>query len=325
MLRGVHVVLLVVCCLHSSDGFVAIAGTGCVSPFTRGCLHKPLTCTSDDLHKRESRGGWRHAGLVRRRSPAPLARGSPLRATEEGGTEEEEDTLEITKEVYSEIAARLGKTPGGKPKVEENSQQADADADAGAEADKDSGSQIDKAIYDELRARRDFGFEQDLGLELEKRNITKEAEAAKIVDAGLDQMPGVSSSTTILPNPDLTPREVVTSVLEALKNNEHPYHNHGVEVFVRFLSPSSAMHGVEIAGVARYLAENRNRAFMHWDAIAYPRPLTLSGGAKQNKAFQPVKLKDTMTGAWHSVSVYLTLDARSNCWLIESCIVKGEF
>lgn len=24
--------------------------------------------------------------------------------------------------------------------------------------------------------------------------------------------------------------QVVTSVLEALKNNEHPYHNHGVEV-----------------------------------------------------------------------------------------------
>lgn len=31
------------------------------------------------------------------------------------------------------------------------------------------------------------------------------------------------------------------------------------------------MYGVEMAGVARYLAENRNRAFMHWDAIAYPR------------------------------------------------------
>lgn len=40
---------------------------------------------------------------------------------------------------------------------------------------------------------------------------------------------------------------------------------------MRFLSPSSAMHGVEMSGVARYLAENRNRAFMHWDAIAYPR------------------------------------------------------
>lgn len=105
-----------------------------------------------------------------------------------------------------QIAARLGKTPGGAPPEveEEDSQQADT---AGA-SDDDSGSQIDKAIYDELRARRDFGFEQDLGLELEKRNITKEAEASKIVDAGLEQMPGVSSSTTILPTPELTPREV---------------------------------------------------------------------------------------------------------------------
>lgn len=31
---------------------------------------------------------------------------------------------------------------------------------------------------------------------------------AEIVDAGLDELPGVSSSTTFLPNEDLTPREV---------------------------------------------------------------------------------------------------------------------
>lgn len=49
---------------------------------------------------------------------------------------------------------------------------------------------------------------QDLGLELEKRNITKEAEAKKIIDAGLEQMPGVTSSATFLPSSELTPREV---------------------------------------------------------------------------------------------------------------------
>lgn len=44
---------------------------------------------------------------------------------------------------------------------------------------------------------------------------------------------------------------------------------------MRFLSPSSAMYAVDMAGVARYLAENRNRAFMHWDAIAYPRSVSM--------------------------------------------------
>lgn len=108
---------------------------------------------------------------------------------------------------FPKIAARLGKTPGETtPKAGEDSQQADPDTDA--DTDEDSGSEMDKAIYDELRARRDFGFEQDLGLELEKRNLTKEAEVTKIVDAGLDQMPGVSSSTTFLPTTELTPREV---------------------------------------------------------------------------------------------------------------------
>lgn len=72
-------------------------------------MHKTLTCTADDLHKREGRGGWRHAGLVRRRSPAPLTPGYPLRATEEGGTEEEEDTLELTKGFYSEVRGGQGR------------------------------------------------------------------------------------------------------------------------------------------------------------------------------------------------------------------------
>lgn len=67
---------------------------------SRGCSHKTPTCTAADG---ESRWGWRHAGLVRRRSPAPLTPGFPLRATEEGGTEEEEDALELTKGFYSEV------------------------------------------------------------------------------------------------------------------------------------------------------------------------------------------------------------------------------
>ncbi|CAM9976453.1 unnamed protein product [Scytosiphon promiscuus] len=305
---ALHVLVLLCCyCVQRSQGFV-------VTTRLRDCVHKPRYASTEDSHGRDGGGAWGHTTGFRRR---PTTRGLSLEAGPEGGTEEEDDTLEVTKGFYSEIAARLGKTAEGETsKVEEDRKEGDKDGEGVTE--------FDKAIYDELRARRDFGFEQDLGLELEKRNITKEAEVANIVDAGLEQIPGVSSSTTLFPNSELTPREVVTKVLEALKNNDHPYHNHGVEVFVRFLSPSSAMYGIEMAGVARYLAENRNRAFMHWDAIAYPRPLTLSGGAKQNKAFQPLKLKDTMTGSWHSVSVYLTLDPRSNCWLIESCIVKGE-
>ncbi|CAN0525098.1 unnamed protein product, partial [Ectocarpus sp. 8 AP-2014] len=66
-----------------------------------------------------------------------------------GGAEEEDDTLELTKGFYSEVAARLGKTAQGQPQDSQETAK-----------DEDSGSEIDKAIYDELRARRDFGFEQ---------------------------------------------------------------------------------------------------------------------------------------------------------------------
>lgn len=50
---------------------------------------------------------------------------------------------------------------------------------------------------------------QDLGLELQKRNITQQREATKKeVDDGLESLPGVSSATTFVPSSDLTPRDV---------------------------------------------------------------------------------------------------------------------
>ena len=50
---------------------------------------------------------------------------------------------------------------------------------------------------------------QDLGLELQKRNITQQREATtKEIDDGLESLPGVSSATTFVPSSDLTPRDV---------------------------------------------------------------------------------------------------------------------
>lgn len=49
--------------------------------------------------------------------------------------------------------------------------------------------------------------DQDLGLELEKRNITKKPEATEIVENELEALPGVTSSNTFMPSSDLTPRE----------------------------------------------------------------------------------------------------------------------
>lgn len=55
---------------------------------------------------------------------------------------------------------------------------------------------------------------QDLGLELEKRNITKKAEVTEIVENELEALPGVTSSNTFMPSSDLTPREAsATTVL----------------------------------------------------------------------------------------------------------------
>lgn len=51
--------------------------------------------------------------------------------------------------------------------------------------------------------------------------MSKGAEVAKIVDEGLDAMPGVSSSTTVMPTPDLTPREVSAMATHALSVQVH--------------------------------------------------------------------------------------------------------
>lgn len=49
---------------------------------------------------------------------------------------------------------------------------------------------------------------QDLELELKKRNLTQDAEETKEILQGLDALPGVSATTTVLPSQDLTPRDV---------------------------------------------------------------------------------------------------------------------
>lgn len=51
--------------------------------------------------------------------------------------------------------------------------------------------------------------------------------------------------------------------------------NVDAQVFIRFLSPSAVMYGVEMDGVARYLAEKRNRVFMNWEAMVFPRSGTI--------------------------------------------------
>lgn len=54
-----------------------------------------------------------------------------------------------------------------------------------------------------------FCLLQDLGLELEKRNITQEMRARKRdINDGLESLPGVSSTTTVVPSAELTPRDV---------------------------------------------------------------------------------------------------------------------
>lgn len=50
--------------------------------------------------------------------------------------------------------------------------------------------------------------------------------------------------------------QVVTSVLEALKNNEHPYHNHGVEVRLRSSRVHASTEAVDMWKPRTYVCDS---------------------------------------------------------------------
>ncbi|CAM9440381.1 unnamed protein product [Phaeothamnion confervicola] len=175
---------------------------------------------------------------------------------------------------------------------------------------------FDKKVYTELRRRRDFGLEQELYAVLQsKRN----ASAALLTSDYIDPLTGKRNMTAVLPNPERTPNDVIMAVLESLRENDEPYENHGVEVFYRFTSPSSATYEYEIDRVASFIKSSKYQVMTRWDAVNYPRPLDLSLDHK--RAYQLLRLRDSKDDAWRVVS--FSLSQHRSCWLIDSVIVKG--
>mmetsp|Transcript_1144 Transcript_1144/g.1764 ORF Transcript_1144/g.1764 Transcript_1144/m.1764 type:complete len:212 (+) Transcript_1144:102-737(+) len=142
-------------------------------------------------------------------------------------------------------------------------------------------------------------LEDQLTGELKSRNIT-------------------TTRTDVLPNTERTPNEVVTILLEALRCNDEPYENHGMEVFYRFASPSSIWYEYDIDRVASYIKSSKYSVLTMWHAINYPRPLDLSIDGK--RAYQLLRLRNKLRNCWEVVS--FTLSKHDNCWLVDSVLIK---
>ncbi|CAM9740866.1 unnamed protein product [Discosporangium mesarthrocarpum] len=221
---------------------------------------------------------------------------------------------EETRRMYSELQTLLD------AKLEEAREMSPiANEDEAKPLDEEE-ERFDDKVYKELRNRRDFGVEQDLDLELGKRNITSEGDLGPGLAVQL--LPEMTNSTVTQPMEELTPRQVLVNVMEALKVNDNPYTNHGIEVLKRFTAPSSVMYGIDLLRLASFISEPRNSVLLEWDSLVFPRPLVLMG-KKKNRAYQPIKFNDRTRKMWHCANVYLKLDEESECWMIESIIVKG--
>ncbi|CAM9576351.1 unnamed protein product [Chrysoparadoxa australica] len=174
---------------------------------------------------------------------------------------------------------------------------------------------LDKQLYKELRKRRDFGLEQDLYQTLQNRNTSQRLMA---MENWVDPLTGKKNMTDILPSEERTPNEVIRVLLEALRFNNEPFENHGIEVFYRFSSPSSATYEFDLDRVADYINSSKYSLLTRWDSVNYPHGLVVS--PDQLKAYQTLRLRDPERNVW--VNVSFMLSSVNDCWLLDSVLVK---
>ena len=130
---------------------------------------------------------------------------------------------------------------------------------------------------------------------------------------------------TTIPDSELTAGEVVTTVLEALRNNDVPTKNKGVEVLFAYSSSASILadpsrapsvdeyaDGLKTSSDSRILLDHRDVVF---DKADYSQD--------HKRAFINVRLKDA-EGTFTGVNFMLSMRSSDQCWLIDSHLVKAR-
>mmetsp|Transcript_33761 Transcript_33761/g.106670 ORF Transcript_33761/g.106670 Transcript_33761/m.106670 type:complete len:121 (-) Transcript_33761:1450-1812(-) len=119
------------------------------------------------------------------------------------------------------------------------------------------------------------------------------------------------------------------AVLQAMRRNDDPYENHGIEVLIRFTSAASstADAALDVDGSStlekycNFIPTSEYSVLLNWDAIRF-RPLEESG----KKAFQKVQLRLAESNDW--VTIKFTLSERKtflgDTWLLDSFLVARK-
>lgn len=91
----------------------------------------------------------------------------------------------------------------------------------------------------------------------------------------------------LVPMPSLGPQEVVDIQLKAMKNNDQPYENHGIEVAFRFASPSNKENTGPLSKFVKLVQNDAYQSLLNFKQYGLD-----DVDIKGNKAIQKVTLID---------------------------------
>ena len=126
------------------------------------------------------------------------------------------------------------------------------------------------------------------------------------------------------PSPVLQPREVITTMMNALHesswDNPRPYF--GFEVALRFLSPRHQCYGVVPREFYRYLRQPHKKGLVGWGEYRWEGDLTIFDG---NEAYQQISVRSGPESEWSSVRwmlVRASPDERPHSqWMVDAVFV----
>eukprot|EP00565_Helicotheca_tamesis_P003865 CAMPEP_0185726570 /NCGR_PEP_ID=MMETSP1171-20130828/2513_1 /TAXON_ID=374046 /ORGANISM="Helicotheca tamensis, Strain CCMP826" /LENGTH=352 /DNA_ID=CAMNT_0028394953 /DNA_START=134 /DNA_END=1192 /DNA_ORIENTATION=- len=183
-----------------------------------------------------------------------------------------------------------------------------------------------KQVYDELRERvldTAGGFVELVG---------SSASDDDDDDDDDDKAEEAYKTPTTVPDSGLTAGEVVTTVLDALKNNDNPTPNRGVEVLFGYSSPTSQItelqeaDGLTPAEYANFLKEDSKeyQVLFHHSKVFIDKA---DYSFDRKRAFFTARLStDEKSNDFTNVNFILSTNGQGedDCWLIDSMLIRPE-
>ena len=123
-------------------------------------------------------------------------------------------------------------------------------------------------------------------------------------------------SETLVPDPDLSPAEVVRIQLEALRNNDEQ--DRGIEVAFRFASPANRANTGPLARFIPMIKQGPYALMLDFRDATYGPVETVADRARQ---------RVTLTGARETMTYWFYLSLQSEppytgCWMTDSVFIE---